>query len=148
MAIINAADEMLKMNQAGLPDFSSFNIFRLVFDLMTRNPLLFIFFAGLLGGFFSAIMRFQTSKSLPGDAAYLKWYVLTKPFVGAPGATVLFIIADSGLMTSEIVNNQDDKMPICNSTLIEFCKGIFLSITRYLGLSNLALLAVICTEHQ
>ncbi len=42
---------------------------------------------------------------MPGDDAYLKWYVLTKPFVGALGATVLFIIAYSGLMTSEIVNN-------------------------------------------
>ena len=72
---------------------------------MHKNPLLFIFFAGLLGGFFSAIMKFQTSKSVPGDDAYLKWYVLTKPFVGALGATVLFIIAYSGLMTSEIINN-------------------------------------------
>ncbi len=105
MITINTTEEILKISQWGLPDLASFNVFRLVFDLMKSNPLLFIFFSGLMGGFFSAIMRFQTSKSLPGDDAYLKWYVLTKPFVGALGATVLFIIAYSGLFTAELINN-------------------------------------------
>ena len=76
-----------------------------VLKLMNGNPLLFIFFAGLLGGFFSAVMRFQTSKNVPGDDAYVKWYILTKPFVGALGATVLFIIAHSGLLKTELIDH-------------------------------------------
>ncbi len=61
---------------------------------MVKNTLFFIFFAGLVGGFLSTVMRLgQGSKDLtPGDDAYYAWYVLTKPIVGALGATILYIL--------------------------------------------------------
>lgn len=67
------------------------------YNWMVYNPLFFTFFAGLIAGFFSAVMGLQTSEIQPGADLYLRWYVLTKPFVGALGAVVLYIIvyADS-----------------------------------------------------
>ena len=56
------------------------------------NPLVFIFFAGLTGGVFSAMMKFQPLNKLPGDELYIFWYRITKPIIGAFGAMVLYVI--------------------------------------------------------
>lgn len=58
---------------------------------MAQNPLMFIFFAGLVGGFFSAVMKLRDNKVQLGEGAYYNWYVFTKPFVGAVGAAILYI---------------------------------------------------------
>ena len=73
---------------------------------MVENPLFFIFFAGLVGGFLSTVMRLgQGSKDLaPGDDAYYAWYVLTKPIVGALGAAILYIIVMADFAPVEVFN--------------------------------------------
>ncbi len=76
----------------------------LVINLMVDNPLFFIFFAGLIGGFFSAVMRLQISDGLPGEGAYFRWYILTKPFVGALGATILYIIVHANLIQFDLLD--------------------------------------------
>lgn len=138
MLKIYTAEEILKFDLWKLPGLVFRNIFRHVFNLMMCNPLLFIFFAGLLGGFFSAVMRFQTSKSLPGDDAYLKWYVLTKPFVGALGATILFVIAYSGLLKVELINNgMLEQMTFSPVGAVGFTFGFLTGFSERIILPNL-----------
>ena len=66
-------------------------------------PTVFIFFSGLTGGFFSAMMKFEPLKQLPGDEIYVKWYRITKPFIGAFGATIIYIIVTTGLFQLEFI---------------------------------------------
>jgi len=65
--------------------------------MLKHNLLAFIFFAGLLGGFFSTVMRLRSKQVNIGDV-YLKSYLLTKPIVGALGATILYIILKSNIV--------------------------------------------------
>lgn len=73
-------------------------------DYMKENPLFFIFFAGLTGGFLSTVMRLgQGPKdSMPGDDAYYAWYALTKPVVGALAAAILYVIFLAGFAPTEV----------------------------------------------
>ena len=74
---------------------------------MANNPLMFIFFAGLVGGFFSAAMKLRDNKGQLGEGAYYKWYVFTKPFVGAVGATILFIALKANfLQITDIIGSK------------------------------------------
>jgi hypothetical protein len=68
------------------------NVYLWCVDKIAVNYLMFIFFAGFAGGIFSAMMRFEPLKKLPGDEIYIFWYRITKPVIGAFGAMVLFII--------------------------------------------------------
>jgi hypothetical protein len=83
---------------------SSFNLSR---SYMNENSLFFIFFAGLVGGFLSMVMRLgEGSKdSIPGDDAYYAWYALTKPVVGALGAAILYVIVRADFVPGEIFSN-------------------------------------------
>ena len=72
----------------------------LVYMLHT-NLLYYIFFAGLLGGFFSTVMRLR-SKNVNISDVYLRSYLLTKPIVGALGATILYIIITSKIMPIDL----------------------------------------------
>lgn len=65
------------------------------------NLLFYIFFAGLLGGFFSTVMRLRSKKVNISDV-YLRSYLLTKPIVGALGATILYIIITSNIIPMDI----------------------------------------------
>lgn len=67
-------------------------ILALAEHLLTTNMIAFVFFAGLAGGFFSVAIRLRSKNLIPGEDAYFVWYVLTKPFVGALGAAILFIL--------------------------------------------------------
>jgi len=49
-------------------------------------------------------MKFKPAESLPGDEAYIRWYVLTKPFIGAFGATILFVIISSKILSTDLIN--------------------------------------------
>lgn len=80
------------------------NLPGMINNLMVENPLLFIFFAGLVGGFFSTVMRRRTSDSLPGEEAFYRWYALTKPIVGALGATILYIIVSADFVNIEFMD--------------------------------------------
>jgi len=80
------------------------NWMRKLANIVIHNPMMFIFFSGLLGGFFSALMKFKPAESLPGDEAYIRWYVLTKPFIGAFGATILFVIISSKILSTDLIN--------------------------------------------
>jgi hypothetical protein len=73
-------------------------------NLIVSTPTIFIFFAGLTGGFFSALMKFKPNKQLPGDELYIRWYRLTKPFIGAFGSMVIFVIITTGLFTMESIS--------------------------------------------
>jgi hypothetical protein len=73
---------------------------------MSQNPLMFIFFAGLVGGFFSAVMKLRDNQGQLGEGAYYKWYVFTKPFVGALGAAILYIALKANfLQIKEIIGS-------------------------------------------
>lgn len=54
-----------------------------------------------MGGFFSVIIRLRSRELEPGADAYFTWYVLTKPWIGALGAAILFILLYSGVVSSE-----------------------------------------------
>ncbi|MGD2187072.1 MAG: hypothetical protein PVI71_13130 [Desulfobacterales bacterium] len=82
------------------------NFFLKFIDWMVNNPLVFIYMAGLTGGFFSAMMRFKPLQKLPGDELYIRWYRTTKPFIGAFGAMVLYIFVHANLVDANIVSNE------------------------------------------
>jgi len=69
--------------------------------MLHNNLLFFIFFAGLLGGFFSTVMRLRSKKVNIADV-YLRSYLLTKPIVGALGATILYIIITSKILPIDL----------------------------------------------
>ncbi len=76
-------------------------------NYMKINPLFFIFFAGLIGGFLSTVMRLgKGAKDLvPGDDAYYAWYVLTKPVVGAFAAVILYVIVQADFVPTEVFSD-------------------------------------------
>lgn len=65
------------------------------------NVVAFVFFAGLVGGFFSVTIRLRSRELEPGADAYFTWYVLTKPWIGALGAVILYILLQSGIVASD-----------------------------------------------
>jgi hypothetical protein len=69
--------------------------------MLQNNLLFFIFFSGLLGGFFSTVMRLRSKEVNIGDV-YLRSYLLTKPIVGALGATILYIILKSNIVALDL----------------------------------------------
>ena len=71
--------------------------------LLGTNIFAFIFFAGLAGGFFSVVIRLRNRELIPGEDAYFVWYVLSKPFIGAMGAVILFILLGGDYITIEIL---------------------------------------------
>ncbi|MEA3467643.1 MAG: hypothetical protein U9R57_05390 [Thermodesulfobacteriota bacterium] len=77
-------------------------------DYMEINPLFFIFFAGLTGGFLSTVMRLGQGEndSRPGDDAYYAWYALTKPIVGALAAAILYVIFLAGFAPTEVFSTK------------------------------------------
>lgn len=77
--------------------------------MLQNNLLFFIFFAGLLGGFFSTVMRLRSKEVNIGDV-YLRTYLLTKPIVGALGATILYIIIKSNIVALELGQILIDKI--------------------------------------
>lgn len=82
------------------------SVCQMLINAIVAKPTIFIFFAGLAGGFFSALMKFEPNKQLPGDDIYIRWYRLTKPFIGAFGATVIFIIVTTGLFQIEFIGEE------------------------------------------
>jgi hypothetical protein len=77
-----------------------------IIETIVRLPTVFIYFAGLTGGFFSAIMKFEPHKRLPGDEIYVFWYRITKPFIGAFGALVIYIIANAAVFELEFIDSE------------------------------------------
>ena len=69
--------------------------------MLQNNLLFYIFFAGLLGGFFSTVMKLRSKEVNIGDV-YLRSYLLTKPIVGALGATILYIIIKSNIVALDL----------------------------------------------
>ena len=84
-----------------LPSFSR-DMFVWLLHLLEKNSVAFVFFAGLIGGFFSVVIRIRSRELVPGEDAYFLWYVLTKPWIGALGAVVLFIIIKSAVFNPQI----------------------------------------------
>jgi len=74
----------------------------IVRHLLTYNLIAFVFFAGLLGGLFSVTIRLRSRELIPAEDVYLAWYVLTKPWIGAVGAAILFILVQAGFVSFEI----------------------------------------------
>ena len=77
--------------------------FTLAAHLLKHNILAFVFFGGLVGGFFSVVIRLRNQDLVPGEDAYFIWYVLSKPFVGALGAVILFMLFQSGMVSSDLL---------------------------------------------
>lgn len=71
--------------------------------LLGHNILAFVFFAGIAGGFFSVVIRLRNRELIPGEDAYFVWYVLSKPFVGALGAVILFVLLKGDYLSVEIL---------------------------------------------
>ena len=78
------------------------NTFLSIGDLLGTNPIAFVFFCGLLGGFFSLITRLRSTNIVPGEDAYFTWYVLTKPWIGAIGAIVVYLFLKSDVINIQI----------------------------------------------
>jgi hypothetical protein len=70
--------------------------------ILQNNLLFYIFFAGLLGGFFSTVMKLRSREVNIGDV-YLRSYLLTKPIVGALGATIFYIIIKSNIVAIDSI---------------------------------------------
>lgn len=73
-----------------------------VIRYLENNIIAFVVFAGLTGGFLSVIMRLRAREILPGEDAYYAWYLLTKPFVGALGAAILYVLLYSGVVSTDL----------------------------------------------
>jgi hypothetical protein len=90
-----------------------------VFQLLIKtNILAFIFFGGLIGGFFSVASRKKTRERKPGEDTYFVWYILSKPFIGAFGAVILFLLIQSDFVQLEILkksNGEDIKRVVAFS---------------------------------
>jgi hypothetical protein len=84
-----------------VPSFAK-NLFTWLLALLEQNNVAFVFFAGLIGGFFSVVIHIRSRELVPGEDAYFLWYVLTKPWIGALGAVVLFILIKSEVFNPEI----------------------------------------------
>jgi len=88
----------------------------IVMDSLTRtitsDPLLFIFFSGLVGGYFSAVMKLQTQTDHAGEWAYYKWYMFTKPFIGALGAAILYITLKANFLELQNILGSESLQPI------------------------------------
>lgn len=76
-------------------------------QVFQQNVLAFVFVAGLVGGVFSVVMRVRNKERVPGEDAYFRYYVLTKPFVGALGAVIVFILFQSGFMELDMLNAEN-----------------------------------------
>ncbi len=72
-------------------------------ELCKHNVLAFVFASGLIGGFYSVVLRVRTHERRAGDDAYFRLYVLSRPLVGALGAMVLYILFTGGFVTIESV---------------------------------------------
>jgi len=72
-------------------------------QLIESNILAFVFLSGLVGGYFSVVTRTRGKKRIPGEDAYMRWYVLSKPFIGALGAVVLFILFQNEFVAMEMI---------------------------------------------
>ena len=72
-------------------------------QLIESNILAFTFLSGLVGGYFSVVTRTRGKKRIPGEDAYMRWYILSKPFIGALGAVVLFILFQNEFVTLNMV---------------------------------------------
>jgi len=79
----------------------------LIATILTYNSLTFVFFGGLLGGFFSVAMRERPRDRTPGDDAYQVNYIVTKPFIGAMGAVFMYILVLAGIFSSELVMDRE-----------------------------------------
>jgi hypothetical protein len=77
--------------------------------LLSTNTLAFVFFSGLIGGFFSVVTRVRDSNLIPGEDAYFLWYVLSKPFVGALGAMVIYVLFHGGFVSLELIQTLGTK---------------------------------------
>lgn len=86
------------------------NTFLSIGDLLGANPIAFVFFCGLLGGFFSLITRLRSTNIVPGEDAYFTWYVLTKPWIGAIGAIVVYLFLKSDVINLQIGQQLLDKI--------------------------------------
>jgi len=74
-------------------------------SLMKGNVLVFVFLSGLVGGMFSVVMRVKQRDLKPGEDAYFRYYVLTKPYVGALGAVILFILFQGDFLVMDLVKD-------------------------------------------
>lgn len=73
-------------------------------NLLATNILAFVFFAGFAGGAFSVAKRLRERELVPGEDAYFMWYVLTKPFVGALGAMILFVLVQADYVSFDALS--------------------------------------------
>jgi hypothetical protein len=91
-----------------LEDISQFVVYQGEFlnKWISDNVLAFVFVAGLIGGMFSVVMRVKDRKRVAGEDAYFRYYVLTKPFVGALGAVIVFILFQSGFVQLDLLSSQ------------------------------------------
>ena len=71
--------------------------------LCQTNVLAFVFASGLIGGFFSVVLRVRTHQRRAGEDAYFRMYVLSRPLVGALGAMVVFILFNGGFVSDDLV---------------------------------------------
>jgi hypothetical protein len=71
--------------------------------LCKANVLAFVFIGGLIGGFFSVVLRVQTQVRVKGEDAYFRLYVLSRPLVGALAAMMVYILFMGGFVTNELV---------------------------------------------
>jgi len=101
----NPASNATVVQEAATQDETPNSLSSILQDLknyLKQNMLAFIFLGGLTGGFFSVTTRERSRDFIPGEDAYYTAYILTKPFIGALGAIILYILIHGGFVTQEI----------------------------------------------
>lgn len=72
-------------------------------NLLKNNMFFFVFFGGLTGGAFSLATRARRVDREHGEDVYTSVYVLTKPFIGALGAIILYILMHTSFLTQNLI---------------------------------------------
>ncbi len=100
--LVIANHNLLLGSTSGIPEYPR-GVFAIITHLLRYNLIAFVFFGGLVGGFFSVVMRLRSRNLEPGEDVYFAWYVLTKPFVGALGAVILYVLLRAQFVTFNIL---------------------------------------------
>jgi hypothetical protein len=91
--------------------------------LCKTNVLAFVFISGLIGGYFSVVLRVRDHTKAAGEGAYFKLYVLSRPLIGALGAMIVYILFMGGFVSTGDLIEQLGKVPDPNVFGFAFLSG-------------------------
>jgi hypothetical protein len=78
-------------------------IIKLINHWLCTNMFFFVFFAGFTGGAFSLATKARKKEREHGEDVYSSVYIVTKPFIGALGAIILYILVHTNFLTQNLI---------------------------------------------